>query len=580
MHGKAISTWTCGDAMRNMVSGIEIDILTEQLSNIYSHGKNFKKAQRYSAMVHRAPNTLTVIDKVKHGKKRRIISQGFSDAALKAYEPVILKQVQQLRTQLMVDNEGREVPSDSWSPSKNMARLEVIEKSNVRVGTLAQAPELTFMRLDKILFPEAIKARDKFITFIDEILREGIKAASKSGKGVFATLTNAKDPETKQPLGMKELGGESATLIVAGTDTTSTALAASFFYLSHNRAAYERVTAEIRSVFHSLEEIKLGPQMNQCIFLRACIDESMRMSPSAASSLWRETEKNGATVDSEYIPAGVDVGTCIYSIHHNPAYYPQPFSFHPERWISDEAHKVDGDVALARSAFNPFSIGPRSCIGKGLAYVELQLALAHILWAFDFRLALGEQGLIGEGSQGAEYGRHRPRNPHDEERLNDLAGVINRVNASVVYLTPSVVSLLPPAQIPGVKTLALGGESVREENISLWAEKSHLVNIYGPAVCSAWSTVLQGVPKSASASNIGYSLSARTWIASEDDASNKLCSVSAVDELLIEGPILARGYLNDDVKTDDAFIPAPAWLSVHVAESDRPTKVYKTGDLA
>ncbi|EEP79614.1 conserved hypothetical protein [Uncinocarpus reesii 1704] len=415
------------------------------LHDIYSHGKNFKKAQRYGAMVHRAPNTLTVIDKNKHGKKRRIISQGFSDAALKTHEPVILKQVQQLKTQLSLDDAGRQVPSGLWTLPKNMARLgdyftfdvmcniifdipwstlrdptyrfvpDVIEKSNVRVGTLAQAPELTIFRLDKLLFPEAIRARDKFITFIDKVLGEGIKAAGTSGKGVFATLTNAKDPETQQPLRMRELGGESATLIVAGTDTTSTALAACFFYLSHNRSAYDRAATEVRGVFRSPGDIKMGPSMHQCTFLRACIDESMRMSPSAASSLWREAEEQGATVDGEYIPAGVDVGTCIYSIHHNPEYYPQPFSFRPERWINDEAHKVKGDVALARSAFNPFSIGPRSCIGKGLAYVELQLTLAHIFWHFDFRLALGEQGLVGEGKEGAEFGRHRA----DEFQLED-----------------------------------------------------------------------------------------------------------------------------------------------------------------
>jgi cytochrome P450 len=96
---------------------------------------------------------------------------------------------------------------------------EVIEKSNVRVGTLAQSPELSLFRLDKYLFPEAIKARDIFIKFVDEMLAQGIEAAAKTGKGVFATLANAKDPETGLPLRNRELGGESATLIVAGMNS-------------------------------------------------------------------------------------------------------------------------------------------------------------------------------------------------------------------------------------------------------------------------------------------------------------------------------------------------------------------------
>lgn len=170
--------------------------------------------------------------------------------------------------------------------------------------------------------------------------------------------------------------------------------------------------------------------------------------------------------------------------------------------------------------------------------------------------------------------------PSEDERMNDLAGVINRMNAKVVYLTPSVVSLLHPSQVPGVHTLALGGEAVRENNITTWAEHTNLVNIYGPAECSVWSTGLQGVPKSASARNIGYGLGARMWITNVEDP-GRLCSVGAVGELLIEGPIVARGYLKDDAKTRAVFIPPPEWWSKYQpSECGHDFKIYRTGDLA
>ncbi|KAL1964516.1 hypothetical protein VTN77DRAFT_6942 [Rasamsonia byssochlamydoides] len=252
-----------GDYVRYSPNGLLVNTVTG-LKDIYSHGKNFKKSKKYLAMVHRAPNTLTAIDKKKHGKKRRVISQGFSDAALKSHEDVVLQQINQLCTQLRMTEDGQPVAEGQWAPARNMARWckclidrlfcliakltrpadyftfdvmaniifgvpwstlrsptyrfvpEVIAESNVRVGTIGQAPVLTLFRLDKYLFPTSIKARDRFVQFVDEMLREGIKAASKSGKGVFALLTNAKDPETGLPLKMKELGGESATLIVAG----------------------------------------------------------------------------------------------------------------------------------------------------------------------------------------------------------------------------------------------------------------------------------------------------------------------------------------------------------------------------
>ena len=170
--------------------------------------------------------------------------------------------------------------------------------------------------------------------------------------------------------------------------------------------------------------------------------------------------------------------------------------------------------------------------------------------------------------------------PSEDERMNDLAGVINRMNAKVVYLTPSVVSLLHPSEVPGISTLALGGEALREDNIATWANHTNLVNIYGPAECSVWSTGLRNVPSSASPRNIGYGLGARMWITNAEDPS-KLCSVGAVGELLIEGPIVARGYLKDDEKTQAAFIDPPAWWSQYQPGGHAPQfKVYRTGDLA
>lgn len=133
----------------------------------------------------------------------------------------------------------------------------------------------------------------------------------------------------------------------------------------------------------------------------------MRMSPAVGSSLWREVSAGGATIDGHFIPAGYDVGTGIYSIHHSPAYYDKPFEYRPERWLAGEGGVTKESVDLAHSAFNPFSTGPRGCLGKGLALTEVMLAMATFLWVFDFKLADGELGRVGEGKAGNETGRHR-----------------------------------------------------------------------------------------------------------------------------------------------------------------------------
>jgi amino acid adenylation domain-containing protein/non-ribosomal peptide synthase protein (TIGR01720 family) len=168
--------------------------------------------------------------------------------------------------------------------------------------------------------------------------------------------------------------------------------------------------------------------------------------------------------------------------------------------------------------------------------------------------------------------------PAEEERLDDLAGVISRMNINIAYLTPSVASLLDPADVPGLRVLILGGETVRAENIATWADKVHLINLYGPAETSVYSTGLSSVTHENAPGNIGYGIGARMWVT---DAGNpdRLCHVGELGELLIQGPIVARGYLNDVEKTSAVFIPSPRWMieaGVQVSPSER---IYRSGDL-
>jgi cytochrome P450 len=138
-------------------------------------------------------------------------------------------------------------------------------------------------------------------------------------------------------------------------------------------------------------DVAMGPKLNSCTYLRACIDESMRLAPPVGAALWRRVLTNDTIVDGHVMPEGCDVGTSIYSIHHNPDYYPEPFEFRPERWLGEDKSKTE----VAVSAFNPFSVGARGCIGKGLALVELMLIQALLLVSYDIRLSGGNNGSDG-----------------------------------------------------------------------------------------------------------------------------------------------------------------------------------------
>lgn len=261
--------------------------------------------------------------------------------------------------------------------------------------------------LNKVLFSKIYNMRMEYMAYSKGQAAQRTKVGLDSDrKDFFYHLLNARDPETGKGFTGPELWGESNLLIIAGSDTTSTALGAAFFYLTHNPATLQKLTAEVRSTFSDVEDICAGQTLSSCAYLRAVIDESMRLSPPVGGILPREILPGGLEIDGLNLPAGTVVGTPHYAIHHNPNYYPMPFEFHPERWIEGSSPEVTKEsVALAHSAFCPFSIGPRGCIGKGLAYNELMTGLARIVFLYDMKLADGVT--VGEGQPDNEWGRQR-----------------------------------------------------------------------------------------------------------------------------------------------------------------------------
>lgn len=167
--------------------------------------------------------------------------------------------------------------------------------------------------------------------------------------------------------------------------------------------------------------------------------------------------------------------------------------------------------------------------------------------------------------------------PSAYDRTHRLAGYINEIDVDHACLTASVASLLKPEDTPTLKVLTLGGEPMLQRNLDTWAEATDLVNIYGPAECTIWCTAKERVGKLDSEKNIGQGVgtAAATWIVDPNDH-NQLLPIGAIGELLIEGPLLARGYWKDPVKTAESFVANPAWMYLFGLSDHR---FYKTGDL-
>ena len=190
---------------------------------------------------------------------------------------------------------------------------------------------------------------------------------------------------------------------VSGSDTTASALTSTLFYLSRYPDCLSRLVQTIRQTFPSSKDIHSG-KIAGCRYLRACIDESMRMSPHIGTALWREVTEGGIVIDGEYLPSGTEVGASLYSLHHNESAFPDSFVFRPERWLGEVAPGIaadEEDLKRMRACFHPFSFGSRKCVAQALAYTELSLAIAKLLWFFDLRRPTdGHLDTVGAGIEG------------------------------------------------------------------------------------------------------------------------------------------------------------------------------------
>jgi amino acid adenylation domain-containing protein len=163
----------------------------------------------------------------------------------------------------------------------------------------------------------------------------------------------------------------------------------------------------------------------------------------------------------------------------------------------------------------------------------------------------------------------------DWEKVNDLPVAINRLGANTACLTTTVSNLLIPASIPCLTHLIQCGEAVTKKFVDIWgsAPGVKVTNTYGPAESTICCSETLVIPGHGNPSNIGTGIDSLLWV-TDPNNHTRLLPVGCVGELLIEGPTLARGYLNLPEKTAQAFVETPCWLG-----SGEMRRVYRTGDL-
>lgn len=169
--------------------------------------------------------------------------------------------------------------------------------------------------------------------------------------------------------------------------------------------------------------------------------------------------------------------------------------------------------------------------------------------------------------------------PNESASRDDLANTICELDANWCFLTPSIARMIDPDAIPKLKSLVLGGEAPKQVDVERWAERLQLVLVYGPAECTVYTTVRRITDKRSTATSSGKAVAGCCWIVSPDNP-DQLAPIGSIGEVLIEGPIVGRGYIGHAKSLKASpFIKFPDWLS-SFRGGKQTGKLYKTGDLA
>jgi cytochrome P450 family 135 len=325
-------------------------------------------------------HSVLLLDDDAHMAQRKLMLPSFHGERMRGYE------------QTMAEVAAREIerwpagePLSAW-PTMQAITLEVIMRTVFgvretdrleRLGealrdSLTIASQPVRMAMLAVLGPRRIAdlglVRDK-LRPTDELIYEEIRSRRRAPDlaerdDVLSLLLQARHDDGSE-MSDKELRDELMTLLVAGHETSATALAWALDALTHHPHVLERLRDEIDS--------------GDDAYLEAVVKETLRLRPVIALVLRRLTEP--MEIGGRMLPAGVTVAPCIYLLHRRPDVYDEPRAFRPERFL---------DKAPGTYTWIPFGGGVRRCLGASFAQFEMKIVLRELVSRLDIRAARAE----------------------------------------------------------------------------------------------------------------------------------------------------------------------------------------------
>lgn len=354
-----------------------------------------------------------------HRRFRRSFAHQFSSQGLKEQAPRILEYTNQLVAGLSKHSESGPVDMVKWFSCTTMDVITDLAFGDT-IGSLQLEEEHDFMTvcykvtrpalllgilarwhltpLAAVLLPRdilpGIKANMRLVSdrmeqrlaygkdrgdFFDRLLQHDLVVDDEKG------FKGAQDNE--EGFTLRELESNAHDLTLAGSETTATLLSGVIYFLLRNPEVYTRVAGVVRSAFASAEEITVASTAASSLpYLDAVLQETIRIHDPVPLFAPRVAPEGGGTVDGVFLPEGTRVYCAKYAAFRSEYNFARPLEFVPDRWLPvNKGRPKEFENDNRNGVFQPFSFGPRNCIGVNLAKAEMHLILAKLLWHFEIQ---------------------------------------------------------------------------------------------------------------------------------------------------------------------------------------------------